>query len=144
MNPQKKMFGVSNLQVQGLLLHSSEVAAFPPDDHGHVDCILHVHTHFGQVRVALQQQPSQQDANAPQSTMLSAEVGYQLQRSMLWAASCLTSSQAGVQAKGSEILDKIDLVERCVPAGSVNSQSVPASLCAYQLDARCTQLLRRP
>lgn len=78
----------------------------------------HFRTYFGRQKVLLQKGLHEQDAQALKTRLASEAIEDQIQRAVLWATSCMASTNAETQQRGREILDIIDALERFVHASS--------------------------
>ena len=99
------------LQVKGRVLAENFVP-MPPEADAPVDVFLHLTTHFGKQRVFLQKEQPEQDAQGLQTRLASGSIENQLQRAVLWAASCLVSGDMGSHQAGLDILSIMDTLER--------------------------------
>lgn len=99
------------LQVKGKVL-AENFLPLPPEADAPVDVHLHLTTHFGQQRVFLRKEQPEQDARGLKTRLASGSIESQVQRAVMWAASCLASGDLGINKAGFEILDVIHMLER--------------------------------
>lgn len=99
------------LQVKGKVL-AENLLPLPPEADTPVDVYLHLTTHFGQQKVFLRKEPPEQDAQGLKTRLASSSIESQVQRAVMWAASCLASGDLAIKKAGLEILDVIHTLER--------------------------------
>ena len=120
-----------DLQVKGKVIAGQDFQPLPPEPNAQVDVFLHLDTHFGQHKVLLKKEQQEQDAQALKARLASGGIADQLQRAILWAASCLVSANDQTQKTGAEILNIIDNLERwcCLYVMSCNCLPGRSGLC---------------
>ena len=116
------------IQVMGKIAARTECLPLPPEPNAPVDVYLHLSTHFGHQKLLLHKGQHEQDAQALQTRLASGAIEDQLQRAVLWAASCMAASNTQTQRKAKEILDIIDALETFVPAGLCFAASIVTHL----------------
>lgn len=101
------------MQVHGEVVQSPDgMKVLPPEESSRVSAHLFIETPFEQRRMTLQRELHEEDVHAVKYRLASGAIEEQLQRAILYAASCLGSKNKELCRVGAEVLECVEQLER--------------------------------
>ncbi len=92
------------MQVNGKVIGGEDgMFPLPPEPTAPVDVFFYLNTHFGDLKICLQKEPYEEDAQVLKGRLASGAVEYQLQRAILSAATCLMSGMKKTEGDEAEV-----------------------------------------